>query len=380
MKKSLLLKNCRLYNSSNKNLSDIFVEGSRISFVGKLQDEKTADKIIDVQGRIVSPGLIDIHIQGAGGANILDGTEEAIITISKALAKVGTTSYLGSSSVKPSSGSNHLKIAKELVNKNIGGAVLLGLHIEGPFVNPEKKGGLSPDGIYPSSSGALKEIYDITGNTLRMMTIAPEMPGNLEIIRQLRANCTIAAFAHSNATYEETKKGFDAGISHITHILNRMPGFHHRDAEALNAIFENDKITAHIIGDGTHLHPSAVKTIYKILGRERCICATDGMSGIGLPEGKYFYNNREYESKDGIARYLDGTLIGTTMSLLQIVLNFKNFTGCTLEEAINSASKNPAKLLNLNKGEIEKGKDADIIILDKDYSVFITIIGGEIIK
>ncbi len=379
MKKSLLLKNCRLYNSPDENLSDIFIEDSKISFVGKSPDEKIADEIIDVKGKIAAPGLIDIHVQGAGGATILDGTEEALVTISKTLAKTGTTSYVGTSAVKPDKGSVHLKIAKEYVNKNIGGATLLGLHLEGPFVNPEKKGGLSLDGIYPSSAEALKEIYDLTGDTLRMMTIAPEMPGNLEIIKQLKVKGTIPSFAHSNATYEETKKGFEAGISHVTHIFNRMPNFHHRIAGALNVIFENKDITAHIISDGHHLHPSAVKMVYKMLGPERCICATDGMNGIGMPEGKYFYNGKEYESKNGIAHYLDGTLIGTTMSLLQIVSNFKKFTGCTLEEAINSASKNPAKLFNLNKGKIEKGKDADIIILNNDFLNLITIIGGKVI-
>lgn len=379
MQKSLLIKNCKLYNSPDRNLSDILVENSKISFVGKLPLEKTADEVIDVKGKIAAPGLIDIHLQGAGGASILDGTEEALITISKTLAKVGTTSYLGTSCVKPKRGNNHLRIAKEYVNKDIGGAALLGLHLEGPFVNPEKKGGLSLDVIYPSSSEALKEIYDLTGDTLRIMTIAPEMPGNLEIIKQLNANGTIPSFAHSNATYEETKKGFDAGITHVTHIFNRMLGFNHRNPEALNAVFENKTITAHIISDGYHVHPGAVEMVYKILGPERCICATDGLSGVGMPEGKYVYNDKEYESKGGIAHYLDGTLIGTTMSLLQIISNFKKFTNCTLQEAINSASKNPAKLLKLNKGEIKKGKDADIIIFDKDFSNLNTIIGGKVL-
>jgi N-acetylglucosamine-6-phosphate deacetylase len=119
--------------------------------------------------------------------------------------------------------------------------------------------------------------------------------------------------------------------------------------------------------------------IYKILGPERCICITDGIQAIGLTEGKYFYNGKEYESKGGAARYLDGTLIGSAMSLLEIVFKFKEFTGCTLEEAINSASKNPAKLLGLNKGDIEKGKDPDIIILDNDNSVFLTIVNGRVV-
>jgi N-acetylglucosamine-6-phosphate deacetylase len=380
MKNSLLLKNCLLYNSSDKsNPIDILIEDSKINFVGKLSDEKKTDEIIDVKMKIAAPGLIDIHIQGAGGADILDGTEESLKTISETLARLGTTSYLGTTIVKPGKDNHHLRVAKQYVDKNLCGAVLLGFHIEGPFINPGKKGGLAADAIYSSSPEALKEILDLTNSSLKMMTIAPEMPQNLNIIEALKNTGVIPAFAHSNATYEETKKGFEVGINHITHIFNAMPGFHHRNAGALNAIFENDKITAQIISDGHHLHSSTVKLIYKILGPERCICITDGMHGMGLPEGKYFYNEKEYESNSGAARYLDGILIGSTMSLLEIILKFRQFTGCTFEEAINSASRNPARLLGLNKGKIEKGKDADIIILDYDNSLFLTVVNGKVV-
>ncbi len=184
MKNSLLLKNCLLYNSPDKSqLTDILIEGSKISFIGKASLLKSPDEIIDVKGKIAAPGLIDIHIQGAGGADVLDGTEEALLTIARTLVKTGTTSYLGTTVVKPEENNHHLKIAKKLVNKNVDGATLLGFHIEGPFVNPDKKGGLNPTGIYPSTPEGLKEVLDITGDTLSMMTIAPEMPGNLEIIK-----------------------------------------------------------------------------------------------------------------------------------------------------------------------------------------------------
>jgi N-acetylglucosamine-6-phosphate deacetylase len=377
---SLLLKNCLLYNSSDKtNLTDIFIEDSKISFTGKLPEEKPSDNVIDASGRIVSPGLIDVHIQGAGGADILDGTEEAVKTISKTLARLGTTSYLGTTVVKPSTNNKHLKAARELVNKNIDGATLLGFHIEGPFINPEKKGGLAEDGIYPSSKEKMYEILEITGNHLRMMTIAPELPGNLDIIRELVKNNVVAAFAHSTASYEETLTGFEAGINHVTHIFNAMNGLHHRNPGPITAIFENKTVSAQIISDGHHLHPTIVKLVYNNIGPERCICITDGIQAMGLPEGRFFYNEREYETKSGAARYLDGTLIGSAMSLLEIVLKFKEFTGCSLKEAIDSASLNPARLLKLNKGSLEKGKDADLIILNEDYSVFAAIVNGKIV-
>lgn len=380
MGQSILLKNCLLYNSrSNSNTAHILIENGGINSVGKNYSERKVDEVIDVNGKLTAPGLIDVHIQGAGGSDILDGTAEAVHTISKTLARLGTTSFLGTTVVKPQSDNQHLRTAKEFVEKNIGGATLLGFHLEGPFINPIKKGGLAEEAIYGSSSEALNEILSITGSSLKMMTIAPEMPGNLVIIKELKNKGIVPAFAHSNANYEETKKGFGAGINHVTHIFNAMTGLHHRDATSLNAIFENDEVTAQIISDGHHLHPSTVKILFRLLGAERSICITDGVQGMGLPEGKYVYNGKEYISKNGAARYLDGTLIGSTMSLLEIVFKFQEFTGCTIEEAFNTASKNPAKLLGLNKGAIESGKDADIIVLDSDNTVNLTIVKGEVV-
>jgi len=386
MKNSLLLKNCKLYNS-DKNLVDIFIEGSIISNIGKSNNLLPKGWIpkgvetIDIKGNIIAPGLIDVHIQGAGGADVLDSSIEALETISKTLARIGTTSYLGTTVVKPSNNNEHLKLAREYVEKDLGGANLLGFHLEGPFINIKKKGGLAEDGIYPSTPEALEEVFEVTDGKLKMMTIAPELPGNLNIIKRLVENNVVASFAHSDATYEETKKGFDAGINHVTHIFNAMPVFHHRNPGPLGAIFDNNYITAQIISDGHHLHSSIVKMVYKIIGGSRCICITDGLQGIGLPEGKYFYNGKEYISKDGAAKYLDGTLIGSTMSLWNIILKFKEFTGCSLAVAIDSVTKIPAKLLGIDnkKGSIETGKDADLIIFNDQYKLLMTLVNGKVV-
>jgi len=381
MKESLLIKNCRLYNAIHDDLlKNILIEGGKITDVDS-SGITSCEKIIDVKGKIIAPGLIDVHIQGAGGADILDGTVEALHTISKTLARVGTTSFLGTTVVKPLEDNKHLKLASKYVEKGLEGANLLGFHLEGPFINIKKKGGLDPASIYESSPEKLIEVLEVTSNELKMMTIAPELPGNLEVIKELRRNNIVAAFAHSEADYDETKKGFEAGINHVTHIFNAMPPLHHRKPGPLAAIFESKEVSAQIISDGHHLHPAIVKILYKFLGPDRCICITDGVQAIGLPEGKYIYNGREYESKEGAARYLDGTLIGSAMSLANIALKFWKFTDCSFEEAINSASKNPAVLLGIydRKGSIDINKDADLIIFDEDYSVYSTIIGGKIV-
>jgi len=377
----VIIRNCRLYNSADTAKPvDIVINNSVIHSIGQ-SDASSEALIIDAGNRIAVPGFIDVHIQGAGGADILDGTEEALQTISQTLARTGTTGYLGTTVVKHTEGNTHLKFARHYVGKNLNGATLLGFHIEGPFINVKKKGGLAEECIYDSSPEKLDDILAITGDTLKMMTIAPELPGNLNIIKILVKNDIIAAFAHSDATYEETLKGFDAGINHVTHIFNAMPPLHHREPGPLTAIFENTDITAQIISDGHHIHSRIVHLLYQILGNKRCVCITDGMHGIGLPDGKYIYNGKEYESKDGAARYLDGTLIGSTMSLSDIVMKFIEFTGCSFKTAIDTVTATPAKLLGIydKKGSLEPGKDADIVLLDSDNSVYATFVEGKLV-
>lgn len=381
MNDSVLVRNCTLYNATSGDQVDILIEDGKISKIEKDIQAVPEITIIDAGKRIVAPGFIDVHVQGAGGSDILDNSEEAVRTMSQTLARLGTTGFLGTTVVKPTEQNAHLKLERELVNKDLNGATLLGFHIEGPFINIKKKGGLDPKSIYAFTPEALDEILEDTGGTLRMMTIAPELEGHLNAIKMLVENNVVASFGHSTATYEETKKGFDAGINHVTHIFNAMPPLHHREPGPLSAIFEHESVSAQIISDGHHLHPSIINAIYKLLGAERCICITDGVQGMGLPEGSYVYNGKEYESRNGAARYSDGTLIGSTMSLGNIALKFKEFTGCSLADAIDSVTINPARLLKINdrKGSLEEGKDADIVLFDSDYSIYATLVNGKVV-
>lgn len=283
-KKKVLIKNCVLYNSLSAGAVDLLIEDGKIFRIEKNITPPENIDLLDAQNRIAAPGFIDIHIQGAGGADILDGAEESIQTIAKTLARLGTTSFLGTTVVKPETENAHIKEIGKFVNKQLNGASLLGFHLEGPFINIQKKGGLDPAGIYPYTEKALQKIFDDTGDSLKMMTIAPELSGCIEAIKKLNSKEVIPAFGHSNADYYETKRGFDAGINHVTHIFNAMPPIHHREPGPLGAIFENNKVSAQIISDGHHIHPNIVNMIYKLLGGERCICITDGVQAMGLPE------------------------------------------------------------------------------------------------
>jgi N-acetylglucosamine-6-phosphate deacetylase len=274
-----------------------------------------------------------------------------------------------------------LAVAVEAVGADLGGAHLLGIHLEGPFISLEKKGMILPECICAPSLRVFDEIQSIAGANLKMMTIAPEFDGSLDIIRDLVDSKIIASFGHSNASYNETLKGIDAGISHVTHLFNAMRSFHHRAPGPLLAIFETEKISVQIIPDGVHFHPSVLKFLFKTIGGDRCIVITDGMQATGLPDGIYLYDGLEYESKDGTTRYHDDTLIGTSLGLSQLVWKFKEFTNASLDVAIKTVTENPAKLLGIEnrKGSIAVGKDADLVILDNDYSVWATVVGGKIV-
>jgi len=382
MSQGFLITNCRLFDASDdEQTTSVLIENGIIAQIGQIEPGTTCDNKLDAQGRIIAPGFIDIHIQGAGGADILDSTPEALEAISRKCARFGTIGFLATTVFKPNQDNRHLALATEYVGQDLGGANLLGIHLEGPFISLEKKGMIQPGCICPPSGRVLDEIQKITDGHLSMMTIAPELPESLRIIRSLVDSNIIASFGHSNATYEQTLDGFDAGISHVTHLFNAMPSIHHRAPGPLVAIFQSEHITAQVITDGVHIHPAVLNFAYEKLGPDRTIPITDGMQAIGLGDGMFVYNGIEYESKAGAARYKDGTLIGTALGLSQMLERFIEFTDCPLDTAIRMVTQNPAGLLGLQdkKGTITLGKDADLILLENDLSVHTTIVAGKIV-
>jgi N-acetylglucosamine-6-phosphate deacetylase len=381
MTQRLLVTNCRLYNTEDdKEKVSILVEDGIIAEIGQIDADSGCD-LLDAEERIAAPGFIDVHIQGAGGADVLDGEREGLEAISKTCARFGVTSFLATTVYKGDGDNEHLTLAAEYAGRDLGGANLVGIHLEGPFIAANKRGMIQPGCICEPSMEVLDKILDVTGGKLAMMTIAPELEGGLEIIQRLVSSNIVASFAHSEADYQQTVAGIAAGISHATHLFNAMSGVHHRSPGPLVAIFQNENVTAQLIADGVHIHPSVLKLAFEILGPEQIVLITDGMQAMGLPDGKYIYNGVEYESKEGAARYKDGTLIGTALGLSELVKRFISFTGCGLDVAVKMVTENPAKVLGLadRKGSIAVGKDADLVLLNDDLSVWTTIVGGKIV-
>jgi N-acetylglucosamine-6-phosphate deacetylase len=381
MLQRLLITNCRLFDVPDETkIVSILIENGTIIQIGQI-NTNTGCKTLDAQGRIAAPGFIDVHIQGAGGADILDATPEALKAISHTCARFGVTSFLATTVFKPEQKNQHLTVSADHVGRDLGGANLLGIHLEGPFISIPKKGMIQPDCICHPSTQVLDEILDTTNGQLKMMTIAPELPDCAQLIKCLTDSSVIASFGHSSATYEQTIEGFNAGISHVTHLFNAMPSLHHRAPGPLAAIFQTKHITAQLIPDGVHIHPAVLKLAYEILGPNRTIPITDGMQALGLGDGKFIYNGIEYESKNGTARYEDGTLIGTALGLSQLLKRLTSFTDCPFESAIKAVTQKTAELLGVEdrKGSIAPGKDADLVLLDRNYTVHKTIVAGKVV-
>lgn len=310
----------------------------------------------------------------------MDGTREALRLIAKSSARFGATGFLATAVYRPEGDNAPLELAAHTVGEDLGGAQLLGIHLEGPFIAPGKCGMIQPNSICPPSAEMLDRIHSLIGNRLKMMTIAPELPGNHALIHELAAHGALPSFGHSLASYEETKKGFEAGIHHVTHFFNAMHSLHHREPGPLPAIFESPSVSAQIISDGVHIHPSVLKMAANALGSRRIITITDGIRALGLPDGEYEYNGVKYHSIAGAARYADGTLIGTALGMSEMVARLARFTGLSFEEAWATGSENPARLLGLStKGALREGFDADIVLLDDDGSVWSTLVSGRIV-
>ena len=379
----LLIRNCRLYTSApGEPPTDILIIDGAIAGIDRIEPGGKEFTVVDAGGRIAAPGAIDMHIHGAGGVDTLDGTRDALQTMSKTLAHSGTTAFLGAMVPRPAQGNRHVAAASDAAAAGLDGAALLGIYLEGPFINLKRRGGISDRSILPPTRRALDEIMALAGGWLKIMTVAPEIPGNAAIIRALLERGVMPAFGHSDASYEEAKGGFEAGIRHVTHVLNAMAPMHHRAPGPLAAIVEDERVTVEVISDGNHLHPGIVRMIHRLVGRERCVCISDAVQAMGLPEGTHMYDGRPYESKNGAARFRDGTLVGSTMSLWQIAANFLGFTRCSLREAVDAVTLRPARILGIDskKGSLRTGMDADIVLLNSDSSVHLTVVRGKIFR
>lgn len=224
----------------------------------------------------------------------------------------------------------------------------------------------------------MKKIFDEADGLIKMVTIAPELPGGIELIDFLKKRGVVVAIAHSNATYEEAQNAFEQGATHITHCFNAMPAIHHRAPGLVTTALENDSVSVQAIVDGVHLHPGIVRLIHKIKGPDKMVLTTDALQAMGVGDGEYIFGGHQVTVKEGIARLKDGTLASSTVTMNKS-LKLSNEFGIHLQDAIQMAASTPADILGMNNfGRIEKGYVADLVLLDKNFEVLTTWIDGEI--
>jgi len=363
----------------------IVEEGKIIEIVNKEElstSTLTGAEVIEGKDKYIVPGYIDIHVHGGGGSDVMDGDYEAINQVAIAHSHFGTTSFLPTTmTISKDKIIRSLRSICEAVKKGTAGAEILGVHMEGPYINPEKKGAQREIDIREPSIKEFAELNKASGNLIRLVTIAPEMPGAIGLIKYLYKQGIIASVGHTNATYIQTQAGIQAGLSHVTHTFNAMRGLHHREPGVVGAALTSPELTVEVIADGIHIHPIVLKILTKIKEGEKVILITDAMRAAGLKEGTYDLGGQEVIVTKGQSRLKDGTLAGSVLTMDKAVKNLVTKVDIALPKAIQMASFNPAKSIGIDdkKGSLEPGKDADIVILNKNLEAELTMVAGKIV-
>ncbi|ODP29896.1 N-acetylglucosamine-6-phosphate deacetylase [Paenibacillus nuruki] len=334
---------------------------------------------IDCKGQRLIPGMIDVHIHGANGFDMMDGREESIQEVSRTCASTGCTSFLATS---VSSTIEDLLAMIHSVKRVVGhevGAKIAGIHLEGPYLNPIRKGMQNEKYLRHPDIEEMKMIFKEADSLIQMVTIAPELPGGMELISFLKEQGVIISIAHSDATYEEAKKAFEAGASHVTHCFNGMRPIHHRDPGIVVAAFEEEHVSLQAIVDHIHLHPAIIRLMHRSKGPEGMVLITDALQAMGMGDGDYLFGGHHVTVTNGVARLHDGTLASSTVTMNE-ALRYTVETGISLTDAVQMASTTPAYILGLQqKGTIAVGMDADLVLLDDDFQVQWTMIDGHIV-
>lgn len=342
--------------------------------------ERTAesDTVIDAKGCYVVPGFIDVHVHGADGHDTMDAIPAAIHRMAAFYAKHGVTSYYPTTMTMPAPDILAALENVEHCAQPTNGAQHLGVHVEGPYLNLAYKGA-QPPGYFRTPSPAEYGQWLETG-VCKLITVAPEIEGGMAMVAELTAQGVEFAIGHSAATYEEAVKGFDAGVRQVTHVFNGMVGLHHREPGALAAILTDDRVDAQLIADGIHVHPGMIRLLVRAKGAEHIMLITDAIQAAGLTDGVYQLGGQEVTVTAGIARIASGALAGSTLTMDKAVRNMMAFTDLPLQKVIGMASAVPARAMRLpHKGKLATGCDADVVLLNRELEVMMTIVGGNVV-
>lgn len=375
------LKNVKVYiKNVGVVTTNIGIENGKIAYIG--DNAENIEPLFETDG-VVLPGFIDEHIHGAGGADAMDGTVEALQTISEFVAREGTTGFLATTMTQsPENITSALKAVKKIREKGeYKGAEVLGVHLEGPFISPKHVGAQPLEYVANPGAKLFDEYNKASGNAIKIVTLAPEVDGGLELVRHLGEKGVVASVGHTGGKYADVVKAVAAGATNVTHTYNAQTGLHHREAGVVGAAMLLDELNCEMICDTIHVSVPAIKLVIKNKPHDKYTLITDAMRAKGMPDGKSELGGQEVFVKNGEARLADGTLAGSVLKMNVAIKNLVEKVGVSFTDAVDLATYNPAKNIGaLNeRGTIEVGKRADLTVLDKNYEVLYTVVNGKVV-
>ena len=374
----MFYKNARIFTSDFRFHTGAFeVKDGRF---GRILPDTVPEDAVDLGGATVIPGLVDVHSHGNSGADFSDGSLEGLRSMARWYAQVGVTSFAPASMTLPYDVlEKAFATARAVADEpQEGAARLMGIQMEGPYFSYKKRGAQNPDYLKEPDFEGFKKLYDGCGGLIRIVDVAPELPGAAEFTEKASKLCTVSV-AHTDSDYDHAKVVFDAGATHVTHLYNAMPPISHRNPGVIPAAVENPNVRAELICDGYHIHPAAVRLAFSMFGGERMVLVSDSGRCAGMPEGsKFELGGQDAWLRGGVARLADGTIACSAASLWQCLVNAVRF-GVKEEDAVRAATYNPACAISAQAqiGSIEEGKFADFLVCAPDYSSKTVYLSGK---
>ena len=339
----------------------------------------TEGEIIDVKGNYICPGFIDIHVHGCKGRDVMDGSVESLEIMAGFMAKHGTTGFLATTTTHGREEIRRsLKAVGDALHKDIKGAQILGVHLEGPFITPEAKGAHDERYILAPSREGFRELVGDYESIIKRVTMSPDAEGAKELVNYLTGKGIVVSMGHTAGSYEQCMAGFEWGMSHVTHLYNAMSPLKHREPGAVGAAFDREGVTVELIADLIHVHPAALRIAVAVKGVDNVALITDAMAATGIGDGEYILGGMEVVVREGVARLKGrGNLAGSTLTQDQALRNMV-LIGIRLEDAVKMLTEVPADIMGIGdkKGRIRKGYDADLAILDEKLHVSRVFVKG----